>query len=97
MPPDFAYPVGVSRPTDIWIPYVVPADQRIRDPASRSSYLQVIARLKPGVSLAAAQAQMDQIAAALETANPQWNKDSRIGVRPLVDHIVGARIRSPGC
>ena len=94
MPPGFAYPVGVNRPTDIWIPYVVPADQRIRNPASRSIYLQVIARLKPGVSLAAAQAQMDQIAAALETANPQWNKDSRIGVRPLIDHVVGSSTKS---
>ena len=94
MPPGFAYPVGVSRPTDIWIPYVVPGDQRIRNPGSRSVYLHVIARLKPGVSLAAAQAQMDQIAAALETANPQWNKDSRIGVRPLIDHIVGSSTKS---
>jgi putative ABC transport system permease protein len=94
MPPGFAYPVGVSRPTDIWIPYVVPADQRIRNPASRSIYLQVIARLKSGVSLAAAQAQMDQIAAALETTNPQWNKDSRIGVRPLIDHVVGSSTKS---
>jgi putative ABC transport system permease protein len=94
MPPHFAYPVAVSRPTDIWVPYVVPADQRIRNPASRSTYLQVIARLKPGVSLAAAQAQMDQIAGALEMANPQWNKDNRIGVRPLIDHIVGSSTKS---
>lgn len=94
MPPGFAYPVGVSRPTDIWIPYVVPDGQRIRNPASRSNYLQVIARLKPGVSLAAAQAQMDQIASAIETANPQWNKDNRIGVRPLIDHIVGSSTKS---
>jgi putative ABC transport system permease protein len=94
VPAGFAYPVGASRPTDIWIPYVVPADQRIRHPGSRSIYLHVIARLQPGVSLAAAQAQMDQIAAALETASPQWNKDSRIGVRPLIDHIVGASTKS---
>jgi putative ABC transport system permease protein len=94
MPPEFAYPVSVPRPTDIWIPYVVPADQRIRNPASRSNYLQVIARLKPRVSLAAAQAQMDQIAASLEQGNPQWNKDNGIGVRPLIDHIVGSRTKS---
>jgi putative ABC transport system permease protein len=94
MPPGFAYPVAVTRPTDIWIPYVVPADQRNRSLTNRSIYLQVIARLKPGVSLAAAQAQMNQIAAALETANPQWNKDSRIGVRPLIDHIVGSSTKS---
>jgi len=94
MPPDFAYPVGDARPTDIWIPYVVPANQRIRDPQQRINYLQVVARLKPGVSLTQAQAQMDQVAAVLEQANPLWNKDNRIGVRPLVDHIVGARIKS---
>jgi putative ABC transport system permease protein len=60
----------------------------------RVRYLQVIARLKPGVSLGEAQAQMSHVADAIEQANPIWNKDSRIGVRPLVDHIVGARIRS---
>jgi putative ABC transport system permease protein len=94
MPSGFAYPVAVNRPTDIWIPYVIPADQRIRNPTNRSIYLQVIARLKPGVSLAAAQSQMDQIGAALEVANPQWNKDIRIGVRPLIDHVVGSSTRS---
>ena len=94
MPPDFAYPVGVSRPTDIWIPYVVPSDHRIRNPQSRSNYLQVIARLKPGVPLGQAQAQMDQVASAIEGANPIWNRNNRIGVRPLVDHIVGSRTRS---
>ena len=94
MPPGFAYPVASSRPTDIWIPYVIPRDQRIRDPHSRASYLQVIARLKPGVSVAQAQAQMTQVATAIELANPIWNQDQTIGVRPLADHIIGTRIRS---
>jgi predicted permease len=94
MPPDFTYPVGAARPTDIWIPFVVPETDRRRDPARMVTYLQVIARLKPDVPLTQAQAQMDQIAAALERAHPVWNKDSRIGVRPLVDHLVGAQIKS---
>ena len=94
MPPDFAYPVGAPRPTDLWVPYVVPSDERIRNPERMSVYLQTIARLKPGVSVQQAQAQMDQIAAALEAAHPVWNKDSRIGVRPLRDHLVGANTRS---
>ena len=94
MPQDFTYPVGAARPTDVWIPYVVPETDRLRDPARMATYLQVIARLKPDVPLMQAQAQMDQIAAALERAHPVWNKDSRIGVRPLVDHIVGAQIKS---
>jgi putative ABC transport system permease protein len=94
MPPGFAYPVGSARATDAWLPYVVPPEQRLRTPGSRYNYLQVIARLKDRVSLEHAQAQMDQIAVAVEMANPRWNQDNRIGVRPLVDHIVGARTQS---
>jgi len=94
IPRGVTYPVGAARPTDIWLPYVVPTEQRIRAAGSRYNYLQVIARLDPGVSVGRAQAQMDQIATALEQANPQWNKDNLIGVRPLVDHIVGARTKS---
>ena len=94
MPADFTYPVGATRPTDLWVPYVVPADERIRNPQRVSIYLQTIARLKPGVSVHQAQAQMDQVAAALEKAHPVWNKDSRIGVRPLRDHIVGGNTKS---
>ena len=94
MPAAFAYPIGAVRPTELWVPYVVPASERTRNTQSRSYYLQSIGRLKPGVSLERAQAQMDQIAAALEQTHPEWNKDHRIGVRPLHDHIVGARTRS---
>jgi len=94
MPPDFAYPVGAVRPTDIWVPYVVPEADRLRDPTRMATYLQVVARLKPGVPLQQAQAQMDQIAVSDERAHPVWNKDSRIGVRPLVTHLVGAQITS---
>ena len=36
MPPDFAYPVGAARPTDIWIPYVVPAEPA--DPRSEPAH-----------------------------------------------------------
>ena len=94
MPADFQYPVGAVRPTDLWVPYVVPKEELIRNPNTRSIYLSAIARLKPGVSVEQAQAQMDQIAKALETAHPVWNKDNFVGVRPLHDHLVGARIKS---
>jgi putative ABC transport system permease protein len=94
LPPEVTYPVGAPRATDLWVPYVVPQTERIRNPKSFSIYLQTIARLKPGVSLEQAQAQMDQIAAALEKAHPKWNKDSKVGVRPLRDHVVGARTKS---
>jgi putative ABC transport system permease protein len=94
MPPDFTYPVGAVRATELWVPYVVPPSQRERHKDSRSYYLQAIARLQPGVSIAQAQAQMDQIAANLQQTHPIWNKDHLIGVRPLIDHVVGARTKS---
>jgi putative ABC transport system permease protein len=94
MPAGFSYPVGATRATDAWLPYVVPANQRTRSSTSRYHYLQVIARLRPDASIAQAQAQMDQIAGALQTAYREWNKGSSIGVRPLVDHVVGARTKS---
>ncbi len=93
MAPDFEYPVGAVRPTELWVPYVVPADERIRNPNNFSMYLSTIARLKPGVSLEQAQANLDQISAALKAAHPQWNGNTLAGLRPLRDHIVGARTR----
>ncbi|HUF49019.1 MAG TPA: ABC transporter permease, partial [Vicinamibacterales bacterium] len=93
MGPDFAYPVGSARPTELWTPYVVPPDERVRRPQWVSIYLQTIARLRPGVSMDQAQANMNQVAAALEQAHPEWNKDNLIGVRPLHDHLIAARTR----
>ena len=91
MGPDFMYPVGATIPTDAWVPYVVPPDERVRNPNSVSIYLQSIARLKPGTSIDQAQANMDQIAAALTQEHPKWNERTSAGVRPLRDHIVGAQ------
>jgi hypothetical protein len=79
MPPEFEYPVGAPRPTDLWVPYVVPASERIRQPGTVSLYLQTIARLKPGVSIEQAQANLDQISLALTSEHPVWNKDTRAG------------------
>src|SRR5256886_6149936 len=94
MPLGVAYPIASRRPVDLWVPYVVPSDERIRHADRISIYLESIARLKPDVSIRQAQAQMDQVAAALEAANPLWNKDSKIGVLPLGDHLVGATMKS---
>ena len=93
MPVGVTYPVGAVRPTDLWVPYVVPESQRIRG-RGFAAYLQVIARLKPGMSVVQAQAQMDQVASAIEQANPATNKGNMVGVRPLHDHLVGASTRS---
>jgi predicted permease len=94
MPPGVTYPVGAVRPTDLWVPYVMSAGERTREGRGRSMYLQTVARLKAGVSLNEAQAQLDQIAAALEQTYPDWNRGLKCGVRPLRDHLVGATTRT---
>ena len=63
MPDGFTYPLGAPRESDVYAPYVVPESQRIRDPKQVNIYLQCIGRLKPGVSVEQAQAQMDRIGA----------------------------------
>jgi len=94
MPADFTYPVGATRATDVFLPYVVPADERIRVPQRHSFYLQVVGRLKPGVTMREAEAHMDQLGRALQAAHPEWNRDTFVGTRPLRDHVVGSRTRS---
>jgi putative ABC transport system permease protein len=94
MPAHITYPFGAGSSDALWVPYVVPPTERIRQPGSKRASLQSIARLKAGISLVQAQAHMNQVAEALERAHPVWNKDSRVGVRPLLDHVVGANTRS---
>ena len=93
MPLGFAYPVGSRNPTDLWAPVVVPANERVRG-RSHSIYLQSIARLRAGISLDQARARMADIATDLERVNPDWNRGTGAGVRPLRDHMVGANVRS---
>jgi putative ABC transport system permease protein len=67
MPPGFRlfFKAGslVGKPVDVWLPYVLPAEAR----EPRGRYLSVVARLKPGVSIESAQAQMNTLAASLAT------------------------------
>lgn len=93
MPAGFAYPPGSTKPAEIWIPWAPTPQERVRG-RGRSIYLQSIARLKQGVTLAQAQAQMSQVAASIALANPATNTGKGIGVRPLRDHFVGGSTRS---
>ena len=54
-----------------------------------SGYWQVVGRLKDGVSIDAAQAEMDAIAAQIEVENPRTNKDMRTSIITIREHLVG--------
>jgi putative ABC transport system permease protein len=57
---------------------------------SRSSgYWQVVGRLKDGVTMATAQAEMDTISAQIEAENPRTNLGVRAAIIPIREHLVG--------
>ena len=93
MPPGFSWPVGGPARVDVWIPWVVRANETSRE-GGQARYISLIGRLRPGVSLDQAQARMDQIRGSLAADHPTWFKDVGIRVRPAVDAIVGDRVQS---
>jgi putative ABC transport system permease protein len=54
-----------------------------------SGYWQVVGRLKDGVTMAAAQAEMDTLSAQLEAENPQTNQGVRASIVTIREHLVG--------
>jgi putative ABC transport system permease protein len=83
MPAGFAYP---DRSVEFWDP----AHFDAKDLARRSShFLNVVARLKPGVTVAQAQADMSGIAAQLARQYPDTNRTLGAVVLPLRDQLVG--------
>ncbi len=83
MPRGFRFP---SPDVDAWLPFVMtPETAALRRP----HYLRPIARLKPGVTLAQARADMTAIASALEREYPDTNTQMGVGLKPLHDWVVG--------
>jgi len=74
-----------GKPSDMWTPYVLPA--AARDAGGR--YMQAIARLKPGVTVARARTELSAIAAALVTEFPARNSGWGVRVLPLHDQLSG--------
>src|SRR5258708_36683718 len=84
-------PEGFSVPpkTDLWTPLQI--DPQDLAPSERH-YLDQLARLRPGVSLAQAESDMNSVARRFTEREPiQYPADSGWGVRlvPLVDQVVG--------
>jgi putative ABC transport system permease protein len=83
MPPDFQFP---SREAELW----VPISFSTQEAANRGRhFLQVIARLKPGVTVQQAQTEMNAIAARLQQQYPESNADLGAAVVPLHEQVVG--------
>lgn len=81
LPPGLAYP---SSETQIWIPHR-PRPQELN---RGSSSLRVVARLAPGVTAAAAAAEVDAVGRTLARTYPDTVEGFRFLIRPLGDELV---------
>src|SRR5207244_13492015 len=76
MPRSFAFR---NRDMDYWIPaHFAPSQVGVRE----SHFLNVVGRLKPGVSVEAARDAMQTIARALQTECPDSNRHHGLTLRP---------------
>ncbi|MFY9607443.1 MAG: ABC transporter permease [Blastocatellia bacterium] len=79
-PPSFQFP----RRIEVWVPAILAEQKSTRG----SNYLKIIARLKDGVSETQAEAQMNQITAALAAQYPDNLTNLTVKIVPLLEEQV---------
>ncbi len=83
MPRSFQFP---TRRDQLWVPLAFES----KEATNRGNhYLEVVARMKPGISLQKAKAEMDTIAGRLAQQYPEDNTRIGIVVTPLQEQVVG--------
>jgi putative ABC transport system permease protein len=98
MPENFRFPGGTgtvlgtftAAPADLWVPLALDA-AALRQRSSHS--LNVIARLKPGVTTGEASVEMDGIQQRLEQQYPTFYVGSNVKLVPLGEQVVGGARR----
>lgn len=93
MPRDFSFPVQ-NEPIELWTTVAVDADPALYGgtiPTSRGypHYAGAIARLKPGVTLNQAQAELDVLAAGVRQDNAMRDSRWNLRIAPALDRLVG--------
>jgi putative ABC transport system permease protein len=76
-------------PAHLWIPLAFETKQ----PNREFHFLEVLARLKPGVTLGQAQAEMDIIAQSIAQQYPKTNRNWGVTLQPFRDQIVARDLR----
>jgi putative ABC transport system permease protein len=98
MPAGFQFPLpNMTRETgelpgsaDVWAPLTFDSSKLQRD----NHYLALVARMKPGVTVEQAQADMDSVSSTLSQQYPRSNSDLGAKLVPLSDSVLG-KVRLP--
>lgn len=85
MPSQFQYPPGA----ELWRPFGFPASAQSPFRSRQFHFLRPVARLKPGVTMAQAQAEVETIARRLEALYPETNAKQSLFLMPLQERLVG--------
>jgi putative ABC transport system permease protein len=81
------YGFGVASKVEVWTPMAFKPDE-IKNDARGGHYINVVGRLKPGVTFAQAKAELDVIAAQLAVQYPDPQKGWGIFMMPIQDYMV---------
>jgi putative ABC transport system permease protein len=84
MPPGFEFPRG----RDVWMPVGVLGTRGLNDRVSHP--FRILGRLKPGIDLEQAEAQINGIQSLLARAFPKTDAEWRVRARPLLDDFVAS-------
>jgi putative ABC transport system permease protein len=86
MAPAFRFPIGwLGTDVEIWTPLAMTAEEK----ASRKDILlDVVARLRPGVTVQQAQSSLDGVARELANEYPETNRNWGVNLFPLADRGV---------
>ena len=79
---------GIDGSVDFWLPEFINSAKR------DNGDLDAIARLRPGISIKQAQAEMDTISRTLAAAHPETNNGLSVRVVPLRDQVLGGSRRA---
>jgi putative ABC transport system permease protein len=89
-PADFQFLIKggslTGKQAELWMPMTFSPNSRVR----RGRHMTAVARIKPGITLAQAQADMDGIAANLEKQYVEFNTGWGVNLVPLRTQLVGA-------
>ena len=87
MPKNFSFPLSA----ELWTPLALTGDEQ----TTRTTHsLFVLARLRPGISLRQAQAEMNAVSARLEKEYSNTNQGWRARVVPIAEFVTGDLLRS---
>ncbi len=78
---------GLTSKVDVWMPMAFKPDETAND-ARGGHYINVVGRLRPGVTVAQAKAELDLLAAQLAKQYPDSNKGWGIFMMPMQDYLV---------